>query len=386
MKIIDTYSKIVFNHPWMVILFCIIISIVFIYGAMNTQTSSMNYQDMLPSNLDEIKAINLVSDEFISSGSQLLFVIETDPNYLDSDEPRDIRDTRVINYLDELSQKISKIRGVAQVTSYADLLKILNNGKLPKSNNTIKELILNAPSTISFEQYMNEDYSITLLKIYLSELNESEKTELITELDYALKETQLPAGLTSNYTGDIKVSNEIQNSIGSTMSSTALVSLLAILTIVCLLFGSIRKGLISLLAIAFGTLWVFGDLGFIGLGINSAMSGAISMIMGVGIDFGIQIVNRYGQERKKLETEEAIKITLNNTLPQMFVTTIAALIGFRAMALGQLTLLGDLSTMMSLGILFCFLAAAIIVPPILVLNERFALNAKKQKVKSKKRN
>ena len=71
-----------------------------------------------------------------------------------------------------------------------------------------------------------------------------------------------------------------------------------------------------------------------------------------------------------IKGNKAMNLTLNNTLPQMFVTTIAALIGFRAMALGQLTLLGDLSTMMSLGILFCFLAAVTIIPPILILNEK----------------
>jgi predicted RND superfamily exporter protein len=37
-----------------------------------------------------------------------------------------------------------------------------------------------------------------------------------------------------------------------------------------------------------GQFGFFGGVGFIGLGISSAMSAAISMIMGIGIDFGIQ--------------------------------------------------------------------------------------------------
>jgi uncharacterized protein len=386
MMILDKYSKIVTKHPFAVIIFCLIISAFFIYGAMQTKTSSMNYGDMLPEKLEEIKASELIKDEFPTSGAQLLFVIEINPNEINSDEPNDIRDVRVAEYIDLLSQKISTLRGVAGTISYTDLLKSLNNERIPKSNNSIKEIISNSPASTGFENYISNDYSVAIMRVYLAEMTSEEEDELIEDLDNILNETQKPAGIKCDYTGDIKVSKEIQNSIGPTMSSTSSISLIAILIIVCLLFWSIRQGLISLLAIAFGTTWVFGTLGFIGLEISSMMSGAISMIMGVGIDFGIQVVNRFKQEIEKNEIEEAMKITLNNTLPQMTATTIAALIGFRAMSLGQLTILKDLSTMMSLGILFCFLAAAIIVPPILVLNERFTPNAKKQKIKNKRKN
>jgi len=45
--------------------------------------------------------------------------------------------------------------------------------------------------------------------------------------------------------------------------------------------------------IIFGTLWGNGYVGFIGMGMSSQTSGVLSMIMGIGIDFGIQVVTRY---------------------------------------------------------------------------------------------
>jgi len=94
------------------------------------------------------------------------------------------------------------------------------------------------------------------------------------------------------------------------------------------------------------------------------------MIMGIGIDFGIQIVNRFKQERKQHEIEKAMEVTLLNVFTPMLITTLAALIGFRAMSLGQLTLLGDLGNMMSFGVLFCFIAAVTAIPSVLVISER----------------
>ena len=103
------------------------------------------------------------------------------------------------------------------------------------------------------------------------------------------------------------------------------------------------------------------------------MSGGISMIMGIGIDFGIQVVNRFKQERKKHKIEKAMKITFSNVFMPMLITTLAALIGFRAMSLGQLTLLADLGNMMSFGVLFSFIAAITVIPSVLVINERLKI-------------
>lgn len=370
MKIIEKYSSVISTKPWLVILFCIILTIIFIYGSTLVETQTMEYKNMLPKGIDEIEAINLIGSEFDSSGNQLVFVIEIDSQEISSTEPRDVRDYKIALYIDEIGEKISKMRNVIRVASYPTLIKNYNQNYLPKSNNEILEIINNSNFENNFKSYINPDHSMTLLRVYLNELNQSEKEELILDLDNILKETKKPVGIKVNYTGDIKVSNEIMNLIGPTMSSTTSISMIAILLLVSLLFFSLKKGVIALSAIIFGTLWVFGGIGFINLRINSIMSAAISMIMGIGIDFGIQIVNRFTQERKINSIEKSMKNTLENTLPQMFVTTLAALIGFRAMSLGQLTLLGDLGTMMSLGIMFCFLAATLVIPPILVINEK----------------
>ena len=67
----------------------------------------------------------------------------------------------------------------------------------------------------------------------------------------------------------------------------------------------------------------------------------------------------------------------------MATTTLAALIGFQAMSLGELTVMADMGTMMSYGIACCFLAAITIVPAILVIGER--LTNKEMRIEDEKR-
>ena len=221
-----------------------------------------------------------------------------------------------------------------------------------------------------FKYYVSDDYKASIIRISLAEMSEEKREEFVDELENIIEETEKPAGLKLGLTGEPVISKELRKQVLPTMQKTSMLSLISIFIIVCILFLSLRYGIISLLAIGFGVVWVYGTLGLLGMPINPTMSGGMSMIMGIGIDFGIQVVNRFRQERKKHGIEKAMEITLSSVFIPMLITTLAALIGFRAMSLGKLTLLGDLGNMMSLGVLFCFIAAITVIPSVLILSER----------------
>jgi predicted RND superfamily exporter protein len=160
------------------------------------------------------------------------------------------------------------------------------------------------------------------------------------------------------------------------MAKTSNLSLVGIIVILIVIFRSIRYGLTPLTTIGIGVLWAFGYIGLMKLSMSSATSGVISMIMGIGIDFGIQVSNRFRQELSENDVNEAMRSSLNNVIVPMLTTTLAALIGFKAMTMGQLTFLAEMGKMMSYGITACFLAAITIVPALMVLFEKFAQKRK----------
>ena len=67
----------------------------------------------------------------------------------------------------------------------------------------------------------------------------------------------------------------------------------------------------------------------------------------------------------------------------MLTTTLAALVGFKAMSLGELTMMGELGTIMSYGIAASFLAAITIIPAILVVGERLSNKKLREEDKQK---
>lgn len=379
---IHIYSGFVTRHPFIMLLVALLITGMSFLGMMLVATSPMDYSNMLPKDVEEIRALNLVSDEFGNTGDSITIVVEALPRNAGSDEPRDIRSPEAVLYIDLLEKKIRTLDKVVSVSGFPDTLKSLNSGELPKSRLEILGLMgdygtggssakKEDPAALSpFRQIVSKDYTLTVVRVGIPDLSQEQRMELADEIGVMIRETKKPAGVKVGLTGDAVLSKEVNNLIGPTMQQTSTLSLVGILILVSLLFFSIRKGLISLLAIFFGVIWVYGLVGFLGMSLTPATSGSLSMIMGVGIDFGIQTVNRFSQEARKLRAEKAMEKTLNSTILPMSVTTLAALIGFRAMSLGELTLLADLGTIMSLGILTCFLAAVSIIPPVLILSER----------------
>jgi len=363
-NIIQTYSKSVSNHPYIVLAITLLITGLALLGASNIQTESMDYKDMLPDNLEVITALDYINDQYGGSDSATI-AIELVPNYKNSDEPRDVRDPKVISYINILSEMLLHVDDVTRVTSSSTLLKNLNGGILPKDLNKIVNL---TKDNGLFDNYVSKDYSMTLIRISLSE--DFDEDEIIADLNKLIKELPVPSGLKVSLAGQTLTMPIVKALLGPDMARTSMVSLIGIVVLLLLLFRSVRFGLTPLATIGIGIIWAFGFIGMIGMGMNSATSGVISMIMGIGIDFGIQIVTRFRRELKTAVPEKAMNNSLNAVFMPMAITTLAALIGFRAMSWGELTMMGEMGNMMSFGITACFLVAITIVPAILIIGER----------------
>ena len=370
MRLVERYSRFLTQHPYIVLAGVVILSILAFIGAGMVEMKDFNYKSALPEGIDVIVANNIVEDEFGGSSSAKI-AIETDPSYAGSNEPRDVREPEVIRYISLLSQASEQLDDVMSVTSASTLLKAANGGRLPKSERDTKELSGTIPL---MESYISRDYTLSIINMRLSE--EYDDIELANELKRIIDEMPGPPGLDVQIAGRSMEDPIIQEKIGPDMSRTSAYSLIGIVLILLLLFRSMKYSLTPLMTIGIGVLWAFGFVGFMGMGLNSATSGVISMIMGIGIDFGIQTVTRFRQELQKKDPGDAMRITMCNVMKPMFTTTLAALIGFQAMSMGQLTFLAEMGRIMSYGITACFLVAVTAVPSVLVIWETYAQGKK----------
>jgi uncharacterized protein len=368
-KVFKKYAHFVSNNPWTVLIIALIATVFMVYGLNNLKTVSMNYENILPKDNAVINSFNIISEEFGGENS-ITVVVEIDNSYVGSDEPLDIRDPRVINYLDKLTQELAYTKDVTSVSSISKIIKASNEEHIPNSLNEMTELLDKPALSYQVSSFISKDNSMSLISLKLSEDSDHHAEEIEREINLILDNSNKPAGISVSVTGDLLKDPQIMRIIEKDMSKTSIVSMIGIIFILLFMFRSLKDGFLPLTSIIFGVTWALGLLGLIGLGLNTMTSGTISMIMGIGIDFGIQIISRFKQEFKTLDKKAAMEKTMNAILGPICITTMAALIGFKAMSWGQLTMMAEMGNIMGLGVFFCMLAAITVVPSLILLVER----------------
>jgi predicted RND superfamily exporter protein len=146
-----------------------------------------------------------------------------------------------------------------------------------------------------------------------------------------------------------------------------------VMVVVILLFRSIFYGLTSLQTLLFGVAAGVGLFGWLGLNLSPSTSGAISVGIGIAVDFGIQPVSRYREERKHegLSMKDSLFKTLEGTVRPMTLGLIAAIMGFSTLAIGDVTFLSDLGIILSLTTLMAYLSALTVIPSTLILHDKY---------------
>ncbi|MDD3178170.1 MAG: MMPL family transporter [Candidatus ainarchaeum sp.] len=390
-KIIESYAKIVANRPFFVLFIVFIFILIALYFVTQVNYSSQDFSEMIPDNYDVVKAYGIIEDSFKNPNTIMIF-LQIDREYITSNEVKDIRDLEVLKYIDVLTKYLEGNEFIENVNSLSNSLRKINNGYLPKSKYQISDLI---SENEEIKSLVSDDYTMSIINISLSDQYSDDKDSLLVDnLEKIIIGIKHPSGLKINVTGSIASYPVMDKELGPDMQKTGNFSIIGIFFVLIMIFvigeisivfrqkqslfskiikiiGTLRFGLTPLLTILIGIVWTFGFLGLIKMGVTSVTSGVVSMIMGIGIDFGIQTVIRFRQELKnKLSIEKAMINTLTNVILPMATTAIAALIGFKAMSMGELSFVGDLGKIMSYGVTFCFFAAITIVPAILVLLEK----------------
>jgi predicted RND superfamily exporter protein len=375
-SLLEGYGKFVARRPYLVLSACLLILLLGMGGSVLIRQSTVDFSEQVPDYIESIQAFSFIEDEFGGTGLSVIYAVEIDPDYPGSSESRDVRDPEIIAYLDLLGNKARTIESVTDVRSAADILMQSNGGTLPKSKETITGLIRAGQSGSGrnpYSAYISPDYSIAVVRVSYDAQNDEESEGVVNELLQIADETSRPLGIKTTLTGGPVTNIVIFRQIGPTFALTGSLSFIGIFMVVVLIFYSLRYGLTSLLAIAFGSVWAFGFLGFSGLSLNPQTSGALSLILGIGIDFGIQVVTRFRQELRKASPREATSRTLPRVIAPMTISMLAIILGFTALSFGELKFVGELGNIMAIGVFMSYLAAITVVPSVLLVLSTFSL-------------
>ena len=135
---------------------------------------------------------------------------------------------------------------------------------------------------------------------------------------------------------------------------------------------------LGLSALVMTLIWTFGFLGFSGIPFTQQQISTPVLLLAVGVDFGIHIINRYREETVTgLEAVPSMRIATRQLMIAFVIVTATAVFGFGANALSDLQPIRNLGIISAVGIVFTFLIFGLFLPAAKLevdrLRERFGV-------------
>jgi uncharacterized protein len=125
---------------------------------------------------------------------------------------------------------------------------------------------------------------------------------------------------------------------------------LGLMAVVLALMFRVRWRLLPLLSVIIGVIWAFSLLGLIGIDLSLVTISGLPILIGVGIDFAIQVHNRVEEEVVLDKEAHPIAETLANLAPPLFAATLTGVVAFMALRISKVPMIRDFGVLLALGI------------------------------------
>jgi predicted RND superfamily exporter protein len=172
--------------------------------------------------------------------------------------------------------------------------------------------------------------------------------------------------LTIGYTGDVPMQADEQEAMSFDMLVPALVALVLILVLFLFSFNQIRSILFILITLLFGIVFNYGLLGITIREITMLTSIMSVLLIGLGVDYGIQVVTNFTSFRNEgCSPAVALRNTFTKAGMGIVLAAATTAVAFFVLAATGSKAFGQFGFVMGTGILMCMLAMIFILPALL---------------------
>lgn len=171
--------------------------------------------------------------------------------------------------------------------------------------------------------------------------------------------------------GDVVTSAEQYGVVKNDLTAVGIIGVSLIILIDFLFFLRLRAVLTMALAIGIGVLWTFGVTRLVIGHLNTASGFLVSIIFGNGINFGILLRARYNEARRANQSlQNALELAYRDTLVPTLTAAAASGAGYLSLATTDFRGFRDFGAIGGYGMLLCWFANYLLMPPLLVVFER----------------
>jgi hypothetical protein len=364
MKSLERLAELQSRYTYMFIAVTILVTLLIGIGIANTRLQTDLSKEM-PQDMDSVQLNNRINDEF--GGQDTLFVlVSIDRQCEMQNSPKDIRSRDVMLLLSNLEDILLQDNSVTTATSAYSIFSAM--GGIPETDSGVVAVLDNVPSSKAF---FNRDNSATFMIVSANIGSSEEKiNSFVSKINRDIEGTGRPACVQITVTGSPPLQAVILEALKHDLVFTMALSAILIFLLIALVKRSAENSFVVLAPLIIGLAWTLGIVGWLNIPLSIATAGLGAMILGLGTEYGIFMLERYKEERDKgQDREKSMKIALPSVGSGIIGSGTTTVVGFGILIITPMPMIQNLGKMLALGI-FCIMIATIFVaPPVMMAME-----------------
>jgi predicted RND superfamily exporter protein len=182
---------------------------------------------------------------------------------------------------------------------------------------------------------------------------------------------QQPEGVETQISGVPAVQQRLSGMVERDKNVTTAISLLLVFLITLGLFqGSLSSSVMPLIVVGLSVVWLYGTMGYLGIPLSTLAGSVAALVIGIGIDYSVHILNTYRFHRRDNTVEEALSEAVGETGVAIIATSITTISAFMAFLVGKMPEMHRFGLIMSIGIGYALVFSFFLLPSVFVLEER----------------
>ncbi|MBN2493059.1 MAG: MMPL family transporter [Deltaproteobacteria bacterium] len=195
----------------------------------------------------------------------------------------------------------------------------------------------------------------------------------LMQVSEASRLVQLPCGEEVSSAGVATIFSDMLRAIERDGPRAVLASLIGIMLLVILAYRAWRYVVLILVTLFFGVVWTVGPAALIDLKLNFLNFIALPITFGIGIDYAVNILNRY-----RIEGRASMGRVISSTGGAVILCSLTTLIGYSSLLIADTQALVSFGILADIGELASLGAAVFMMPVIVQVFERIRIRKQAQ--------
>jgi predicted RND superfamily exporter protein len=318
-----------------------------------------------------VRHATLYADEVMGGTNSFIYLFDTG-------DPDGIKDPAVLREIEQLQAEADqRVEVVKKTYSVVDLLKDINQTfhdgdpsyhVLPESRELIAQylLVYEMSGGEELEDYLSSDYARAALALRCKWTESSRIAAMSETLDTYIKAQPLEAAAISA-TGIGALWVQLMDYITLSQIRAFAAAFAVIAVLLCLLFRSVKTGLLSMIPNLSPAILTLGAMGWLDIPLNYGTLLVAPVALGIAVDDTMHLVTRYHHEFKRCGSyAQALVSSMKDVGRALVITSVVLVLGFLTSVFSSLNTNTYFGVLLATTIVVA-LAANFLVMPALVL-------------------